>query len=697
MPSPKEEIKLRDGTRVINFTGFNHAYLREHGYGVTFCFGYIFGTMYIGDHHHAEIMAWIMEHENKGWEDLMTAEQRWGWCTTEQNATKLRVQFSTDDALQTPGLAQRVLDIFDEYLDVDAYTNDADGHTTQSDYGRRTRVQYQGEYDEDEEYYKEVCDYCGKRYDPEWESHGQEYCETCGEYYCDGQRQDHEHPECEHCGESYDENNKYDYEEHNKPYCRDCGEHFNWEDHFYHRKDDTNVEQVQPGTQEWEKIVNWAKSYFKMNILLLNDPKYSQTIYDIQKKYITDGISGQWKVAPTTATQILQDVLNPDEQLKLFSKWQDLDELPINRGIHDNTDRWVFAKLAAEALAGEDPEVLDIEANPYSKEYRWSYDGHDLHIWQVTNRKMYGPSHYDMFGETGYGEHSQGRVYVSPEGRVASLYWQISHPECEDVINQWIQKTFGKPPDAIYRAYGQYAGEVRPRWYFPLVDVSGLPMKPYERWWENPDARKPNAWYLDKGMEVPPLNTKTYPAKPQPKFQPPAPAVNADPNVDYSDPRTWSDLPRSERRRLRRERRRKQQRNRRSSVMHLGSFNVITYDWKYIASDGSDGLVHKFVFDSKDNFIPAKTADYNLIGGTHHGDLLGEDFVPSLMSGKLATNGFFALEPIEVTGIQLENGDLWFHDTPSPEEIQIAKKFFTDKYGKVKRIRWYGMYDNQDF
>jgi hypothetical protein len=137
----------------------------------------------------------------------------------------------------------------------------------------------------------------------------------------------------------------------------------------------------------------------------------------------------------------------------------------------------------AERFA-DNPALLAIESNPKSTEYRWSYDGTHLHIWRVLNRWQYGPSHYDMFGREGYEAHSQGRVYVSPDGKVGVLYWQISHPECEDALHQWVEKEFHKEPDLVYRAYGPYAGEQRSRWMFPIVEVSGLPIHPRDRWWE---------------------------------------------------------------------------------------------------------------------------------------------------------------------------------------------------------------------
>lgn len=171
----------------------------------------------------------------------------------------------------------------------------------------------------------------------------------------------------------------------------------------------------------------------------------------------------------------------------------------------------------AEGAMKDDPTLLAIERNPESQEWRWSMDNNQLHIWRVLNRWQYGPSHYDMFGSEGYNDHSQGRVYVAPDGRVGVLYWQISHDNAEQTLNDWVQKTYGKQPDYVYRAYGPYKGFKTPRYYFPIVEVSGLPIPNSARWWEHGEL--PNMWYHDQGL-TPPGKKKNYPAKPTKKVTP---------------------------------------------------------------------------------------------------------------------------------------------------------------------------------
>lgn len=163
----------------------------------------------------------------------------------------------------------------------------------------------------------------------------------------------------------------------------------------------------------------------------------------------------------------------------------------------------------------DDPRLLAIERNPASAEWRWSMDDNQLHIWRVINRYQYGPSHYDMFGSEGYSKHSQGRVYVSPDGEVGVLYWQITHDNAEQTLNDWVQQKFGKQPDMVYRAYGPYRGVPTSRWDYPIVEVSGLPISKGQRWWERPDG-KPNSWYREQGLPTPTNKGEIkYPAKSQ--------------------------------------------------------------------------------------------------------------------------------------------------------------------------------------
>jgi hypothetical protein len=797
---------LKDGVHVVNFTN-NLPRNIDNSY--SFCFGFIFNTLYIGDVHHAQIMNYIIEEEDKDWADLMSADQRWGWITKEGgydgHPIRFRARYSTDDALQTPGMSDKVIASFEKYYKRDFYAENEEGYSSQDNYGQRTRVQYQG--DPNREGY-EYCDYCDESYDPDDEYHRQEYCPTCDEYYCSAGDPDHEynHPGCDQCGEKYDEKNSSEVATHQNPYSYDSYEHFDHtEDNFYYDEDTTLSHRptVSNLTDKIREYVNSVPSVKDNRDALINQMAEKYNMYrkdiapfvdmalnpfrdqgfaspeDAAKSHYTEGLSSGWypeaakaqligwlmkyynqQQARELADKTVADV--GDYQMKLFSKWQEEEEA-IDRGIHDITDYIVFARLAAMRLAGppypqhregdetitfpqgdfkrlpdpwesqlpstpvnpsttpanttqapqnasegltgdfnenpynyadkqemgpEDLTLLDIEENPRSLEYRWSYDGHDLHIWQVTNRKTWGPSHYDMFGSEGYDQHSQGRVYVSPDGEVGSLYWQISHPECEDVINQWIEQTFGKPPDTVYRAYGPYKGYTTPRSYFPLVDVYNLPIPKKERWWEIPDERPPG-WYRDNGMS-PPNKKKRQKTTPVTVTQPPEQTTITTPENDSIQNNNWMSLNKKERRRIRRDKARSRNRGRRG--WRSSSFNVITHDWESNMDTpwNHDALVQKFVFDSDGNLRVQDEPDYNYAGDIHHADLWG-DLGEMIQRGDFHTpnNGFLTYEPIKMVNCDLQPGDVWFHQTPTAKEIQTVKEHF----GNVKRVRWQELCD----
>src|SRR5688500_11159485 len=96
---PYEETKLEDGTIVYDMTGA----VPPEKQSPSFCFGYIFGNIYIGMSHHAEIMDWLTTEGGKDWEQMFSSPQRWGWAYMSGSGDdrKLYVRFSTDDAIQT--------------------------------------------------------------------------------------------------------------------------------------------------------------------------------------------------------------------------------------------------------------------------------------------------------------------------------------------------------------------------------------------------------------------------------------------------------------------------------------------------------------------------------------------------------------------------------------------------------------------
>lgn len=683
----------------------------------TFCFGYMNKILYIGDIHHAIIMNWMIEN-GSSWEELMSADQRWGWVYRQYSEDDpiYDIRFATDDAKQTEGMGEEVRQVFEEWIRQEAHpdaevkfeNNNSEGYSSQDNYGQRARVQYQGEEDE----YSEWCSYCEEYYNPDYEDHDHmekcyncgeyygpdeaelhsedqdNYCEVCGDYYsfCENFKHDENHPECEFCNEQYDENDVSQTEKHELPYCYDDDVHYKPEEAelhaFHHTSESGDAYRELPWGEETDYIKNYLHAAEKL---------YSQFIQNQQKTPIPEGLypitpsatprdltikalQAQYPISYEDAAGVVDMVEQQQgSQLKLFAAWRE-ESATINRGIADASDRFVFAKLAAVSLTdqfdqqawgehhdkskggatynplNEDVELLDIEANPQSQEYRWSYDGYDLHIWEVTNRKMYGPSHYDMFGSEGYDEHSQGRIYVSPEGRVGSLYWQISHPETEQVIDQWIQANFNKPPDTVYRAYGPYKGYVTPRSYFPLVDVYNLPIAPKQRWWDQPDAR-PDRWYYDMGISPPSKKKRKqitdYPAKKQ-KTPKPNPAIQ-------DEPSEWRDLSKRERRRLRRDRRNKQKGKGQGKPMGRGRGrrgNVIYYDYNPMPT-----VRRPFVITASGGFRFEDSSD---------------------------STGFVADEEIKMGKVTLQRGDIFFYGEPTPTQIKVAKYYLGDS----NRVRW---------
>lgn len=126
--------------------------------GWTGCFGWINGVLYLGDVHHAQIIAGLIDNNIYTWETLMAAKQMWGWydigipstynpATGEYTPTGNPagdVRFQTDDAKQTYGVKTQIKDSFKEaYPWVKSWSFQKGlGGTTQQNYGQRARNQY---------------------------------------------------------------------------------------------------------------------------------------------------------------------------------------------------------------------------------------------------------------------------------------------------------------------------------------------------------------------------------------------------------------------------------------------------------------------------------------------------------------------------------------------------------------------------
>jgi hypothetical protein len=172
------------------------------------CFGWVDGDLYIGEQHHAIMIAQLIQTEKYDWQTLSTAKQMWGWfnledrsddsddysswqplkgtCTDCGAAGQLNedpsdnevvckncgarwypgeegypkvvrvpkqqikrviigsIRFATDDAMQSKGVKQKVIQSFKEAFPFVAKWEvpTGTGFTTQKDYGGRAKEQY---------------------------------------------------------------------------------------------------------------------------------------------------------------------------------------------------------------------------------------------------------------------------------------------------------------------------------------------------------------------------------------------------------------------------------------------------------------------------------------------------------------------------------------------------------------------------
>jgi GNAT superfamily N-acetyltransferase/predicted RNA-binding Zn-ribbon protein involved in translation (DUF1610 family) len=80
-----------------------------------FCFGFVGGHLFLGKKHHQQIIAKLIE-QGWNWEDLMNAQQAWGWGEVERSwdysggvgkASGLRVAFTSDAGFQNEKAVER--------------------------------------------------------------------------------------------------------------------------------------------------------------------------------------------------------------------------------------------------------------------------------------------------------------------------------------------------------------------------------------------------------------------------------------------------------------------------------------------------------------------------------------------------------------------------------------------------------------
>src|SRR6476469_2609944 len=135
------------------------------------CFGFVNGTLYLGDTHHALILSEMINGtypEKFTWESLAVAKQVWGWYEIQDvggyDSPKPRyvgeISFATDDAKQTFGLKAKLVAAFKEAypgsqwtVQKNVFSYGGGKGTTQPEYGQNARDTYleprDNDYDDD--------------------------------------------------------------------------------------------------------------------------------------------------------------------------------------------------------------------------------------------------------------------------------------------------------------------------------------------------------------------------------------------------------------------------------------------------------------------------------------------------------------------------------------------------------------------
>ena len=459
------------------------------------------GDIYTG-HDHINI---IPEIPN-GMEKAMAGEIICGWWVRGSGGVTTRIATDTVDqeyANKQSPIAEKAQKAAMEY-----WNENGLGEGYEDEYCPECD-EYVHDLEEHNDYYhpQEYCEHCDEYYNPEYEDHSGEWCPECGEHVDDLEEHNNDYhfePEpwmpkegdrITYKGKQY---KVYDVLHDGihvvpwlpggmNPYTMKNSWILPWEDYLEDQKRQKGIPEVHP---EQTSLENPYPGWIEPKVIQgvpTTPPSYWKTptgsikhCVDLHDVRVFAKLSYDYLGVDDDVDWILpEDKSQNGDAISQNSITQPNEETDFTPTPGDDTP-------SANVSLPDNPAVVDIARDWDSQEYRWSYDGTQLHMWRVYNRSAYGPSHYDMFGHEGYSNHSQGRVYVSDTGKVGMLYWQITHPECERVLNEWCLKTFGKLPDYTYRAYGPYQGKPVSRWDFPIVEVGGLPIKQSERWWEQP-------------------------------------------------------------------------------------------------------------------------------------------------------------------------------------------------------------------
>lgn len=114
--------------------GFQHPmFLPAHG-----CFGFINGNLILGNRHHQEVMFRLINDKGWTWEQLMDAEQVWGWFH-HASEEKGQINFSSDAGSMTSKKVKKdCLQTFGEWF--------GKPFTEGSGYGGKSKENYGGDF-----------------------------------------------------------------------------------------------------------------------------------------------------------------------------------------------------------------------------------------------------------------------------------------------------------------------------------------------------------------------------------------------------------------------------------------------------------------------------------------------------------------------------------------------------------------------
>lgn len=122
----------------IKEVGFKHpVFLPNHG-----CFGFINGNLILGNRHHQEVMFRLINEKGWTWEQLMEAEQVWGWYSAYMNGNG-EINFSSDAGTMTSKKVKKAcIQEFEAWFNKPFKEGSGYGGKSKSDYGGDFKSKY---------------------------------------------------------------------------------------------------------------------------------------------------------------------------------------------------------------------------------------------------------------------------------------------------------------------------------------------------------------------------------------------------------------------------------------------------------------------------------------------------------------------------------------------------------------------------